>query len=604
MFRGLSKYVLTADDNNHRGVQLRADGGFGVRGSSRANERFDVNTNTRSSREKVTTDPRFEKNLMEDFVAYQSNDFMRRIARDMFLHDPISGQAVEMMSHLPFSEFEVAAIPDAEKEKHVASMNAMHMHELLPEIAQEEMVEGKHLSMMNFNESRGTFTGIIPFDPAMCDLTYLPVYGRDPLVNVKIAPYWREMVKSKDNRVISELENYGDDIKTMVESNSSFPVPQEYLLYVARRAFSFMPEGISVFRRIAAVWLYEKNLFRGTLDMSSRKQKSLMHAILGDEDFIPTNDQLAQVGEMIVNAERNPVGAMIVTRPGLDIQEIGSNGSDIWKVDEAYDFFTTTKLRGLGLSDQIYGDFSVQSAENTLSSMIEKLVDTRSNITQRVLINRVALTIAVKNDFKKSRKEIEASADKVTDRRFMVTGSATPRVLGSEDSVINPDDYNLPQIRYTKVLRLLSNSALFESLNTMTQSGFPVPLRFLAAALGQSSDEFIAAYPEDLRLRKVIADYQAALPKAPAQAGAGAEDDDSAFSEASDFEPPKKNRDFSHLEVRDPQTGRLMTRKGRRVWDDSKNKLILQAADRVRDYHERKDKASVEVKPKRFHHSR
>lgn len=617
MLKGLSRYSLTADGNNKPNLQLRADGGFssarnssgGTAGNSSV---FSQTGGTRGGSSRIVTDARFEKRLMDDFIDYQNNDMMRSIARDMLFHDPISGTAVKLMATIPFSDFEVTAVPELEKDKHIASLNAMNMRELLPEIALEKKTEGKHLSMMNFDDDKGTFTGIIPFDPALCDLTYLPVYGRDPVVDVRVSQHLQNLVASADPRVKSELEAYADDVLEMIKTQGTFPVPPEFLLYVANRAFSYMPAGVSDFRRIAAVWLYEKNLARGTMDMSSRRQKALIHAVLGDDEFIPTNQQLAEVGEMIANAERNPVGSMIVTRPGLDISEVGDNGAGIWRWDEAYDFFTTTKLRGLGLSDSIFGDFSVQEAENTLSSVIEMMTETRDSITDRVLVKRVGLTIAVKNDFKKAKRDL--TADDADPRAFHARNTISSRssfmILGNDGEVINPEDYSIPQYRYKKVLRLASNTALFEAMNTFSEK-MPIPLKMMAASLGQSAEEIADGYDEDIKLQNRIAEYRKKLPKTaapPGEDGGDSADDDGGIF-ASDGRVglrniPKPN--FDHMEVRDPQTRRLMTEKGRRIWADKKNKTILAAADRVRDHLDRKAKAhsDAEEPGRKFYHSR
>jgi len=87
----------------------------------------------------------------------------------------------------------------------------------------------------------------------------------------------------------------------------------------------------------------------------------------GTEEWDPTDEQLDAVTSMFINADQDPMGAVLTTRSGIDIQT-ASSGNDFWRVSDDWDVFTTAKMRALSINDEflcLSGDTLI-STENGL----------------------------------------------------------------------------------------------------------------------------------------------------------------------------------------------------------------------------------------------
>lgn len=544
---------------------------------------------------------RYERDIMEGFVQYNSTASIRKIQNDIFYFDPIVGTVVETRSNLPFSNFELSGCESKERRlKYTASVNAMQIRSMIPRISREKMVEGYHISYMNFDDEEKRFKSIIPHNPEYCGITPIPVFGRDPLIDVTYPEHIIAAAKSNDPDMQAELAEYAEDLVDMIRDKKTRLDPR-YTLYIARTPFTWSPYGISYLRRLIPIWLYEKSLARGTIDLSGRRQKALLHLIMGDEEWLPTNEQLTQITQLFIDADNDPIGAMVATRPGIETNEVRP-GSDHWRWDESWDSFTTMKLKSLGVPESIFGDFSVQAAESTLSSFLEDMINEREEFTQRIFYNKMFLIIATENDFKLTNKQRELTAsDKMIqqfrDSHDYISYNSQHVMLGANET-IDPALYDLPQVRWEKSLRIVSNDTLFNNLGVLAERGMPAPLRMQAALLGMSAEDMFAGLAQDVEDRKIIADYQKKLPKSAALPGAEGGDDDGGGGEGADMFMESqdkwskligsnpgariKNRSFDSIEQRDPATGKVLSRKGRIHKINRENSIIIEAAERIR----------------------
>src|SRR5690606_40146240 len=77
-----------------------------------------------------------------------------------------------------------------------------------------------------------------------------------------------------------------------------------------------------------SIWLMEKNLFRGTLVETARRQRGILHLTLGDGDqWEPTMADMQMAMELFQNADADPLGAVIATR--IDRKSTRLNSSHV-----------------------------------------------------------------------------------------------------------------------------------------------------------------------------------------------------------------------------------------------------------------------------------
>lgn len=615
MMRGSRRYSLVADGSNNRRIQIVAGAnvpsGLGISGPANITGTETYGTKQSLGNNKSNYE-RYERDLLEGLIQYETDTFTRKIQNDMYFTDPIISSAIDISSNMPYSNFEISGTKDkARRAKYTASVNAMQIRDMLPKISREIKVEGKHISLMNFDDTDKKFTSIIPYAPQWCTVNPIPVFGRDPLIDVKYPEYLMKLVNTDDEHMQRELSQYAEDLVDLIKEGKSRLDPK-FVLYIARTPFTWSPYGVSLLRRLIPLWLFEKSLARGTIDLAGRRQKAILHIMMGDENWLPTNDQLRQISELFINADNDPLGAIVATRPGIDTNEVrGDTGG--WSWTESYDTLTQIKLKGLGYSDSLFSDFSVQAAEQTINATLEGMQTERDDITNRVFYNKMFLTIAVENDFKKDTKtEITGSDDRrrrlidqIRSDSDYISRSSQHVMYSSDEEAINPEDYDLPIVRYEKNLKVSTNDALFNNLGTLAERGFPAPLRMQAATLGIPFQDLLEGLDQDVIDREAVEAYKNKLPKSASQDGDDEDggDNGNMFMESSDIwrkvigrNPHAKarrvNRNFDSVIHKDTLTGKELSRKGKMVRMEKENKVIMEAAARVRDSQNAREKAS------------
>lgn len=436
--------------------------------------------------------------------------YFHRLYRDMYYHDPVAGSAVDLISSLPFSEFTLGGINDPKIAGTFAeTLERLSLRTLLPEISVDYLVLGAHTSSLLYNRDKKLFTDIMPH--AFENLTFetLPFYSQDPLITVKFDAQVQETLKKDTPRMKRIREHIGANI---IEKISSGMLELDPLstIYIPRKTFSTTDMGTSYFRRILPIYLIEKNLFRGTLVESARRQRGIMHITLGDGDqWEPTVNDLEFITDLFMNADSDPLGAIIATRLGVSTEEL-RQGGDFWKHGDFADSVFSHKLRALGISEGLLsGDANYNTADTSLTVFIDQMRTYREMLTRKLFYDKLFPLISMLNGYTVNSK------GKVVQRDLMSE-------LNPEDAMFKLNDGSkllIPTIHWGKQLKPEGDSAYMEMLNQMSEKGIPVPLRVMAAAGGLNIDDLLRQQDEDIDTRRKLQEYQKKLEefKAPAE---------------------------------------------------------------------------------------
>jgi len=575
----------------------------------------------------------FTKPLMEGIVQETTPETVRMLCRDAYRYDAISGATVDLLSILPWSNVTLSGIKDAKVlEKYTQSISNMNLMMLMPELTVDYLVNGAFISKNIFDTNKGIYTGIAPQAIDSCDIMPVPVYGRDPLINVRFSEHFKKllMLAREDDRAKNILKDLGDNFETNLRKGY-IALDPETTTYIPRRSFATEVHGTSFLQRIIPYWIIEKALLRGTIELSYRRQKSLLHLIIGDEEWEPTNDELANFVNLFLQADQDPTGAIVATRPGVVPTELGSS-SGFWRIDEIQQSTNEVKYKALGVSESMLsGDANLNTLDTAMSTFLERLKYMRFSITQSLFYNKLFPHIAVSNNFRAKKDEMRhevqgrysdngfqyeeiARADYESKedyeiRRNLFSGagvvSSRPNYVYSEK--FDAADYQMPKINWIKNLKPEADSAYMDVLEKLEDKGLPIPLRVWAAAGGVNIAEMIYGYEDDIKLRKITASHKKKLPKNKEDDGSGefasALGDENTFVEslrdparrrqlgmelllASSAKPKplglgRRTFDERHLEMKDPDTGKVLSRKGRAVKVERLHKTVAEAASRI-----------------------
>ena len=596
MLNGIGRYAVTASRKGERSIQVRANANFTANPN---------NTSTTSA--SISGD--YLKPLLDGFLPVdrngntpeQSEHTMRALYRDIYAFDAISGSAVDLMAELPFSDFTLSGLPDQEMlRKFGRSLEAISAKTLLPELTRDYLVTGSFLGVANMDDQTKTLTSIMPQDLDNVNMMAMPIYGQDPIFDIKIPQNILVLLNSRDPRVIEQIEKYGDDWKEIAKKKMYSLDPRK-TIYIPRRTFSTNFTGTSYYRRVLPMWLIEKAVTRGTIDLAYRRQKSILHLICGDGDsWEPDNNQLAEIVNMFIQADRDPTGAIIATRPDIQTSEI-RDPTSFWRADELFDSLANMKYKALGISESFLDSTTtISNMENALSMFLEQSKAYRDLTTRKLFYQRLFPLIAMENNYKitNEKQVVTASALDAMEMTYAVTSNAKITMLGNIE--FDASKYYIPKLQWHKSLKPEADSEYLSILATLEEKGVPIPLRMWAAAGGQSLQDIMGGFEDDIKLKTLVNKYKEKLPKAPLDEAA------SMFSGAS-LSSSKKNRNFDNTPpLRDADTKKVLSAKGRKFENEKTNKKMAEALSNMakKTNFETKIEGSERAKQRIYHYSK
>jgi len=443
--------------------------------------------------------------LLKDIVFsedLEQKKLVMRIYKDIYYNDPISGSCVDLTSTLPFSDFNIGGIQNPKvADAFNEVIERLNIRTLLPELSVDHQVTGAFVGNMLYNPKRNTFVDLITHQYENCKVDPLPFYSQDPLITVAFPDSYKTVLSSESPRIKKLREYLGEDVVRQI-SNEALELDPLSTIYIPRKSFS-NSTGVSYYRRVLPIWLLEKNLFRGTLVESARRQRGILHLTLGDGDqWEPTMADMQMAMELFQNADADPLGAVIATRMGISTEEI-RQGGDFWKVTDIWDETMAMKLRALGISESfLSGEATYSNADTSLTVFIESLRAYRDTITTKLFYNKIFPLISALHGYTLNRSG-----------KLSIKGNLLDKVDTMHNHEVLQDGSRLliPTVHWSKQLKPEGDQAYLDMLQALTEKGVPVPLRAMAAAGGFNLDALLSDQEDDFELLKRIGEYQKRL---------------------------------------------------------------------------------------------
>ena len=458
-----------------------------------------TNTNVANMPIEIDIDP-----LLKDIVFsedLEQKKLVYRLYRDIYYNDAVAGSAVDLLSTLPFSDFTLGGVSDKRAlSVFMETIERLNIRTILPDISTDYLVTGNFIGSLLFNASSKKFLDIMPHQGDNAKIESLPFYSQDPIITVAFPDYVREMLQdaTESNRLKQLRERLGPDlIKSL--SEPALELDPVSTVYLPRRNFS-TGEGTSWFRRILPIYLMEKNLFRGTLVESARRQRGILHLTLGDGDqWEPSLADMDFMTELFNNADADPLGAIIATRVGVVAEEL-RQGGDFWKVTDVWDQTAQFKLRAMGISEAfLSGEANYATADTSLTVFIDFIRAYRDSLTRKLFYNKIFPLVSLVNGFTVNR-----SGKLVRKGDLMQSGSTEDYLNIMQDG----SRLLIPNVHWAKQLKPEGDLQYMDMLQQLTDKGVPVPLRAMAAAGGFNLDALLADSEDDEELLKRVSEYR------------------------------------------------------------------------------------------------
>lgn len=428
--------------------------------------------------------------------------------RDIYYNDPMAGSAADLMSILPFGDFSLGGTSDAKiLAPYEETVERLNCRTYMSEMSLDFLVMGQHCSSMLYNDETRIFTDFMPHAPENLEIKPLPFYSQDPIITATFKQETIALLQSDHPRIKRLRQRLGADLFKKI-AEEKLELDPLTTIYMPRKSTTDSILGTSYFRRLVPYYLIEKNLYRGTLVESGRRQRGILHLTLGEQDvWDPTPEDLEFFTDLFMNADADPVGAIVATKSGVMADEF-RQGGDFWKVTDFSESIMQHKLRALCISEGfLSGDASYATADNALSVFIKMLRSYRDLVTRMFFYNKLFPLVSMLNGF--TTKNGKARRGAPIDRN------------DPEAALFQMNDGSklfIPTVHWAQQLKPEGDSQYIEMLNSMTEKGVPVPLRVLAAAGGMNLDDLLQGQEDDIAVRKKIAKYNEDIAKlAPQQ---------------------------------------------------------------------------------------
>lgn len=436
---------------------------------------------------------------MLEGMDYEADDRqLFNVYRDIYFFDPIGGSYVDLFSTLPFSDVSFSGAKDSVLDPFYEVNERLSLSASMPNITTDLLVTGAFCGSMLYNKERKKFIDMMTHRYDNIEATPFPFMSQDPIFELRV-PQDVKRALSKDSRRVDALrKELGAGFVDKMLNESLVELDPVGTIYIPRKTFTY-GEGVSAFRRMLPIWLIEKNLYRGTLIESGRRQRGILHAQLGDGDqWEPSQEEMDFITDLLLNADSDPIGSIITTRLGVNISEF-RQGGDFWKITDIWDQTASFKMRLLGISEALLsGEANYDSAATGLTVFIESLRAYRDFVTRKVYYEKVFPLISMMNGYAVGKN------GKIMKKSGLMDGSLNEIMYRLNDG----SKLFIPNVHWSKQLRPDIDSSMMENLRAMTELGVPVPLRSIAAAGGFNFDQLLMDQDEDLALRHKLLSYK------------------------------------------------------------------------------------------------
>lgn len=405
--------------------------------------------------------------------------------RDCYHFDSVAGATVDIMSVFPFSDWTLIGLESDELEVYNENLANLNVRSLMGEISNCYLVDGAFIGSLVYDPSQKVFADILVHDRMACQISPRPFFAIDPVITANSSANLQQFLNSGSPYVEQVLASYPRNFLEIFATDKATLDPIT-TIYVPRRGMVDQ-RTTSYLRRILPMYMLEKTLYRGTLIEATKRMRATTHVQVGTDTWEPTPLEMQTVLGQFQLSEMDPLGGWIVTRQGVNVQDIRQAG-DFWKWTDLIDTLVPYKLRGLGISEAfLAGDANFSNAEAAIQVFMESCAAYRSYLNQKVFRERVFPLIAV-------------SRGMYHDKSKAARGNSTQALLRN---LSNHKNLRTPDLHWHKTLDNHDPQKM-DLLTNLGEKGIPVPLKMWAAAAGVELRMLVADLKEDQKLRQEI----------------------------------------------------------------------------------------------------
>lgn len=415
---------------------------------------------------------------------------MNKVVRLIYLTDPVAGPAIDFYREVPFGPVVLGGIKDEKRlQFYYDAIDRLRLQRHLPWLAGDILVDGRLITHFLLNERLGMWEEMIIHDSDYVIVEPSPILGEEPTMDLIVPPQYQRWATSPDPRVVRQRRRIDKNLIRMMAAGATIPLSPENTIFVPRKAAANDDTGTSLSVRILPIIAIEWAYLQSEVTGLRRRAAPWTVVKAGIEDkWEPSPEEMMAIQDMLVAAEEDPVGAKLIFRNGVEIDQIGGH-TEIAKWLEQFPSLKEAKLQGLGMNEAFAtGEASWSYLESMLSLGMERIRNFRQFIALEVIQEGILAPLArLHEHYKRPQSDL--------DHRIRTSAKTD-------------DNLDIPSVEWSRSLQPTADRDYLDILDMLEQKGLPIPLRKWAQSGGYDLEEALDGMKSDLELRKTLAEYK------------------------------------------------------------------------------------------------
>lgn len=405
--------------------------------------------------------------------------------RDIYYYDSVGGATVDINSNFPYSDYTLVALQGKEMEAYEETMSRLNVRSLMSTIVSTYLTDGAFIGSLVLDTQNKVFQDILLHDRLNCSVTLNPFASQDPVITANASGSLSQFLASNSPYTQTILNTYPQAF-VRAFSQGAVVLDPVTTVFLGRRGQADL-STTSFLKRLLPFYFLEKTLYRGTLIEATKRQRATTHIMAGTDTWEPTVPEMQAILSSFQTTEHDPLGAWLITRNGVQVQDI-RQGGDFWKVTDVLDQMVPHKLRALGMSEAfLAGDTSLSASEVAYSVFLENSAAFRSFTDHKIFKSRIFPLVAVLNNFYKDSSQAHK-------------GSSTEALVRN---LSNHRNLRMPELHWHKRLDN-HDPTMMDTLEKLGEKGIPVPLKLWSTAAGYDMDMLLGDLSRDQEIRDRI----------------------------------------------------------------------------------------------------
>ncbi len=420
-------------------------------------------------------------------------DEINKRLRHYYETDPIVGNAIDLHSTLPLSDFYLEC-EDPEIERYWNDFkDRSGLLEFLRCLVHDYFLLGEGIGLPIWDPINFEFSHFNQYPPENVDIfrTYVTPTA---FFNLKPDPKLAEKVQSGAN-VDKTLLNMMDAeyVKSLQEGRPYLLGSDKKVIYLARQVTKYRNRGISILSRCLKDLLYKDKLRLLQLTFVDRHMFPIKIFKLGSESrgWIPNRKHFSRLQQLLAQASNDP-DFNILYHFGLTVDYVGTKDK-IWNLIPEFEWVERQVMAALFVNEEVIHGGVPSAVRDTvnLRTLMHRYMDIREKV-ERIMITHIFLPIAMARGFyRKAAKD-----KKAPDMQMMRVGSKDMevpvewvdkekgqfRIANTRHAGLDLSAYDIPRPVWKK-MNLINNMSEQQLLINLEAEG-KIPLEMVLDILG------------------------------------------------------------------------------------------------------------------------